>query len=372
MSLDPTRVERDTAPQVSLRFDSLPAALLACLPASLRPGKRVLGTAWTVVRSLGRGGIGEVFEVEHALLGKRAALKVLQAEHASRAGLAARIAAEGRLLASVRHDNLVEVLDLGLLEPDGRPYLVLELLEGRDLRQELSRVGVFSVPAALGFLAQALEGLGALHRAGIVHCDLKLENLFLCGDGRLKILDLGAAEGLDRSAGRASRGFALGTPRMMAPEQAAGGVVEPRTDLYALGLVLYELIAGRGPFDDVGGIEAFRFAHASRVALPPSAFASQAVPPEVDALVLRALAKSPDDRFPSAEAMAVEVAALRRGPLPPAPGVLVPTLSSALPSPRRRPILRPGVVSSFQASASALALAALALGLALGRLLPSG
>jgi eukaryotic-like serine/threonine-protein kinase len=356
-------------------------------PAPLRLGERVPGTPWIVVRSIGKGGMSEVFEVEHALLGRPAALKVLHADLLHRYGLAARIADEGRLLASVDHPNLVDVLDLGLLDPDGRPYLVLELCDGRDLRAELARVGVLSVPAALGIAAEVLAGLGALHRAGIVHRDIKLENLALCADGRVKILDLGAAEPVDRSASSSRRGPALGTPRTMAPEQSEGKPIDGRADLYALGLVLYELVAGRGPFDDVAGLDALRFAHAARRPPPPSRFAPQPVPPELDALILRALEKSPDDRFPSADVMAAEIVALRRSSQRLPEGHVhreteralsfVSTCPSAAPvafsedrSAPQAPLV-PANDTTFRAVASALAIAALALGLVVGRLLPS-
>ncbi len=341
----------------------------------LRRGERVPGTPWIVVRPLGKGGVGEVFEVEHALLGRRAALKVLLESNAERHGLAERIADEGRILARVRHDNLVEVQDLGLLSSDGRPYLVLELLEGRDLRAERGRVGVLSVPTTLAIAAQILGGLGALHHAGFVHRDIKLENLFLCDDGRVKILDLGAAEPTSGCEGPGARGASLGTPRTMAPEQSTGKLVDGRADLYALGLVLYELLAGRGPFDDIKDLEALRFAHLERIPAPPSFFAPQPIPEALDAWILRALAKHPDDRFPSAEAMAAEIAALT-GPFP------VPLQNERAPSDTTPSAFLPEV--SFPREArpldgegmrrwvvSALALASVAFGLAAGRLLAS-
>jgi serine/threonine protein kinase len=252
--------------------------------------------------------MGEVFEVEHALLGRRAALKILHRDHRGRDDLAARLYDEARLLASVRHDNLVDVLDFGVVEGDGRPYLVMELLSGRDLRSELVRVGAFSVPAAVDIVIGALRGLSALHEAGVVHRDIKPENLFLCDDGRVKVLDLGVAEITGEEGALPRGGPSLGTPRAMAPEQCEGRPVGPRADLYSMGLVLYELVAGRGPFDDVEGIEALRFAHGQRKPPPPSRFAPQAIPGPVEAVILRALEKSPDARFPSAAAMA---AALR-------------------------------------------------------------
>ncbi|MDI1449286.1 serine/threonine-protein kinase [Polyangium sp. 6x1] len=334
----------------------------------LRRGERAPGTPWIVVRPLGKGGVGEVFEVEHALLGRRAALKALLPANTERRGLAERIADEGRILARVRHDNLVDVLDLGLLSDDGRPYLVLELLEGRDLRAELGRIGVLSVPSTLAIASQILRGLAALHRAGFVHRDIKLENLFLCDDGRAKILDLGAAEPASGSEGPGARGASLGTPRTMAPEQFEGKPVDARADLYALGLVLYELVAGRGPFDDIKDLDALRFAHLDRTPAPPSWFAPQPIPAALDAWILRALEKDPDDRFASAEAMAAEIPALVAPLYTPTPREAEDTTPSAfspdVPRPRER-----GVDTTRRAVVSALAIASLAAGLAAGRLL---
>jgi eukaryotic-like serine/threonine-protein kinase len=279
----------------------------------LLPGEAIAGTPWILVRTLGRGGVGEVFEVQHEMLARKAAFKVLHSEHLLRKGLAERMLHEGRLLGCFRHPNIVEALDVGMLN-DGRPYIVLELLDGNDLRAELRRMTTFSVPAALKVAMDVLQGLSALHDANIVHRDIKLENLFSCADGHIEILDLGAAACLDEAS--AERAPSLGTPRTMAPEQYEGKLVDERADLYALGVVLYELLTGRGPFDDVSGVAALRFAHCHRRPVAPSQVAPQYIPPEVDALVLRALAKSPDDRFVSAAAMAAEIVALRKEEVP--------------------------------------------------------
>lgn len=274
----------------------------------IRPGECIAGTPWVVKESLGRGGVGEVFAVEHELLGRKAAFKVLHTHNLLRRGLAERMKLEGQWLGMMHHPHIVEALDMGVLG-DGRPYLVLELLDGCDLRASLKRFGVFSIPTALDMVEQILKGLSALHEANIVHRDIKLENLFHQTDGHVVILDLGAAALMGPNTNE--RPPSLGTPRTMAPEQYDGQMVDGRADLYALGLVLYELLTGRGPFDDVSGLEALRFAHCHKTPAPPSQCAPQFIPPEIDALVLRALAKTPEDRFGSAEHMAAEVAALR-------------------------------------------------------------
>jgi serine/threonine protein kinase len=309
-----------------------------------------VGTPYLVVRKLGQGGMGEVYEAEHVDLGRYAALKVLHASHHDRPDLAARLRAEARILARLSHPNLVEVFDLGVIA-DGRPWFAMQRLHGRDLREEIARAGALPPERAIGLIAQALDGLAAAHAAGLVHRDVKLENLFLEESGTLKVLDFGIAK--PASASLTDPGGSPGTPRTMAPEQCAGAPVDARADLYAVGLALYELVVGHGPFDDLRGNDhAFRFAHCDRRPIAPSRVATQPLPPGLDAVILRALAKSPADRFPTAAAMA---AALRR---------LLPRARSA--RRRARRFGNPWIA----ATVSALAVACFALGLCFGRALP--
>jgi serine/threonine protein kinase len=276
----------------------------SCVPAALElgPGDRVEPTPYHVVRRIAAGGMGELFQVFHPELGRHAALKVLHRRHAHRADLALRMRDEARMLAGLSHPSLPTVFDAGTLE-DGRPFLVMELLEGNDLRRELARFGMLAVPSAIGLVAQALSALSVVHRASIVHRDVKLENLFLCADGRLKLLDFGIARS-DEGArlGRTGCGVALGTPRAMAPEQHDAGSVDARTDLYAVGVALFELVTGRGPFDEEARtIDALRIAHCRKAPPAPSSLARQPVSPAFDRVVLRALDKDPARRFASAD-----------------------------------------------------------------------
>ncbi len=238
---------------------------------ALGEGEPLAGTPYVVLRLLGQGGMGEVYEVEHRALGRRFAVKVLHRSHAGRSDLSARLRAEARSIARLRHPGLPGVFDLGVTD-GGRPYFAMELLEGRDLRTELARLGVVAVPTALDLVLQALSALSLAHAAGIVHRDLKLENLFLCDDGTLKVLDFGVAKLLHAGASMTAPDAVIGTPRTMAPEQCAAQPIDPRADIYAMGLVLYELVAGRGPFDELRGRgDALRFAHCEREPPPPRA-----------------------------------------------------------------------------------------------------
>ncbi len=277
----------------------------------LAPGRQILGTPYVVIRPLGRGGMGEVYEVEETGTGARCAIKLLAQDLKSRVDLAARMRREAALAARVDHPNVVRVLGEGQSE-DGRPYLVMELLRGHDLREVLTRSGVLPVPRALALVAGVLDGLAAVHAAGIVHRDMKLENLHLGEGDAVKILDFGVAKGR-RLPPATLPGTAIGTPRTMAPEQCAHREVDPRADLYAAGLALYELVAGRGPFDELRGQpEALRYAHCERTPPPPSTVAPQWIAPAVEAAILKALAKAPEHRFQSAAEMAATLRRLAR------------------------------------------------------------
>jgi serine/threonine protein kinase len=288
------------------RLFDRPLRLRAIAPSSrpLRVGERAPGTPFTVRAVLGEGGMGEVYEVELDEGGPLRALKVLHARHRGRADLEARTRREAEALGRFDHQNLVRVFDHGTLA-DGRPFLLMERLRGRDLRSELVRCGALSATRALGLVAQALEGLAVAHAAGLVHRDIKLENLFLCEDGTLKVLDFGLAKATWAEASLTLPGVCFGTPRTMAPEQCSLEVVDRRADLYAAGLVLFELCTGSGPFDELAGQpEALRHAHLHRAPPRPSRLAPAPLDPGVEAIILRALAKSPEDRFQSAGEMA--------------------------------------------------------------------
>lgn len=285
------------------RDDSPPIDVLAM--AELTPGEAIPGTPYLVIRRLGRGGMGDVYEVaEGSLRGPRYALKLLHHGLCHRPDIALRFQQEAMVAARVDHPNVVRVFALGEAA-DGRPYLVMELLRGRDLRAALAHTGPLPVARALDLAAQALDGLAAAHAAGVVHRDVKLENLFLGDDGTLKVLDFGIAKLAQNEAYLTLPGALVGTLRTMAPEQFAQTTVDPRADVYAAGLALYELITGQGPFDELrGSPHALQFAHCERTPPSPSRIARRPLAAGVEAAILRALAKSPADRFQSAREMA--------------------------------------------------------------------
>jgi len=212
---------------------------------------------------LGEGGMGTVYLVEHSLLGWQAAIKVLRPSLADDKVLVTRFINEARAVKAVRHDNIIDIIDVGSLG-DGLPYLLMELLEGDSLGARLHSRGRLSVEQAVDITRQTAGALGAVHDQGIVHRDLKPDNLFLVPDPqdpareKVKVLDFGIAKlrenGATGSNPRTRSGVLLGTPAYMSPEQCRGiaGAVDHRTDIYALAVILYEMLAGRAPFVSPG------------------------------------------------------------------------------------------------------------------------
>jgi len=284
------------------------------------------GTPYRPIRKLGAGGMGEVYEVEHEVVGRLMVAKVLRRELASDLGIADRMRFEAQALAALSDPNIVNVTDFARTA-DGRPFFVMERLDGCTLGEELRRRGAFPVTEAIEIVCQILSGLSAAHRIGLVHRDVKLDNVFLhraaSGQRVVKLLDFGVAKVF---AGRGGAGPAplslpttdgaiVGTPRYMSPEQVLAKGIDHRADLYATGLVLYILVCGRGPFDHVRTQDDFLIAHLGDDPPAPSDVARQAIPHELDAAILKALRKNPADRFQTAAEFSATLAAIvgRRG-----------------------------------------------------------
>jgi serine/threonine protein kinase len=283
------------------------------------------GTAYRTRSLLGQGSMGLVVEAEHVALGTVVAVKLLHAQLRDRQDFVDRLRIEAQATARLRSPHLALCTDLSVT-PAGRPFLVLERLHGRTVAEELKARGALPVDEAIDIARQTLAGLGVVHDAGIVHRDIKPANLFLCAgsDGRrlIKILDFGIAKvlvgGGDGGAPRplsfpTEEGMTIGTPTCFSPEQARGLPVDARTDLYAVGLLLYRLVTGKGPFDDAPGLLDVMSAHVNVAAVAPSLKTSQHVPEELDAVVLRALSKRPADRFASAAELSAALARVPSG-----------------------------------------------------------
>ncbi len=284
----------------------------------------VIGS-YRIIRELGVGGMGVVYLAQHTVIGRLAAIKLLLPEYSVSAEMIGRIFNEARMTALIKHPGLVDVYDFGRL-PDGRAYLVMEYLEGETLASMIARVRRLPAELAVGIARQIAAAVGAAHGKGIVHRDLKPDNVFIVADeeaalgARARILDFGIAKlapELTGGGGLHTRtGSILGTPAYMAPEQCRGtGRIDARADVYALGCILFEMLTGRRLFDFEGMGEIIA-AHLHTAPDPPSRV-EPSVPAWVDAVVLRALAKSPDERIGSMEQLVAALGGRAKTTVPP-------------------------------------------------------
>jgi eukaryotic-like serine/threonine-protein kinase len=266
---------------------------------------RVVDGRYRVQARLGTGGMGVVYRVEHLHLGKTAAMKVLAPETAAKPEMIRRFRLEAQSVSKLNHPNIVQTFDFG--QADGALYLVMEYIKGDDLSSLLRRDGPWSFARAARFFAQVCSGLTEAHEAGIVHRDLKPENLMVVkrreGGEHAKVLDFGLAKLRERGPTEraiSSGGQVIGTPYYMAPEQVRGEDLDARADIYSLGATLYRVLTGEPPFDAPSPMSVLS-KHLTDDVVPPRTRApSRALPPDADRIVLRAMAKSAEDRYASA------------------------------------------------------------------------
>ncbi|HZO96526.1 MAG TPA: Stk1 family PASTA domain-containing Ser/Thr kinase [Gaiellaceae bacterium] len=262
---------------------------------------------YLIVRKLGSGGMADVYLAEDQELGRRVALKLLNERHANDEQFVERFRREAQSAAGLNHPNIVSIFDRGRAE--GTYYIAMEYLDGRTLKELLVRNGPTPVPIAIDYARQILGALAFAHRHGIVHRDIKPHNIVVRKDGRLKVTDFGIAR--SGASQMTEAGSIVGTAQYLSPEQARGAGVDARSDLYSLGIVLYEMLTGRVPFTGEAPVE-IAMKHLTAVPEPPSALRPE-VPHDLDAVVMRALAKDPDQRYGSAEEMDADLARVARG-----------------------------------------------------------
>ena len=261
---------------------------------------------YRILELIGEGGMGRVYIAEHIKLGRRVAMKMLRPELASNAVTVARFFAEARAVNQISHENIVEITDF-LEQPGGDNCIIMELLRGADLGRLIERKGVLSLPRALDIAGQIANALATVHAAGIVHRDLKPDNIFLIERGGnpdfVKLVDFGVAKLTDPTGRRGlamhttAAGQIIGTPEYMSPEQAGGQEVDHRTDIYALGVIFYEMVTGRLPFQAKNFGELLMKHMTASIELPER---EPGLPPGVqsarDQLILALLAKDANDR----------------------------------------------------------------------------
>jgi eukaryotic-like serine/threonine-protein kinase len=248
---------------------------------------------------VGTGGMSSVYRARDSVLGRRVALKILH-EHFSRDDeYVERFRREARAIARLNHPNIVTVIDRG--EFEGRQFIVFEHVPGENLKDHVRRQGPLPVEEAVALTHQVARGLGFAHEHGIVHRDVKPQNVLLDETGSPKVTDFGIARSLDPKDGLTENGTVLGTSDYISPEQASGRRVDERSDQYSLGVLLYELLTGEVPYPaDSIMAAAMRHLHDP---VPSARERRPDVPPEVDAIIARAMAKDPRERFPSMAAM---------------------------------------------------------------------
>ena len=309
------------------------------------PGE-VIGDKYAIVQPIGSGGMGIVYEAIHTRLGQRVALKMLLPDLAESIHAVARFEREARAAVHLKSQHVARVFDVDALA-DGAPYIVMELLEGRDLAAELEQRGPLPIAEAVDYVLEACEAMSEAHRMGIVHRDIKPGNLFLADEGRkpvLKVLDFGISKFADEaSPSVTTTRSGLGTAAYMSPEQVRSAKhVDARSDVWSLGVVLYELLTGCQPF---AGDTATAMAAAIVADLPhPLCSARPEAPPELERAIMRALEKDKDGRFADAAAFAAAIAPF--GSLPTSLGSEpppVPRTPRTLPS---RVAVRPPILSS--------------------------
>ncbi|UFR03575.1 protein kinase [Streptomyces sp. Go40/10] len=260
---------------------------------------------YRLTHRLGRGGMAEVFAAEDVRLGRTVAVKLLRADLAEDPVSKARFTREAQSVAGLNHHAIVAVYDSGEDVVGGQsvPYIVMELVEGRTIRDLLMNAEAPGPEQALIIVSGVLEALAYSHQHGIVHRDIKPANVIITDSGAVKVMDFGIARALHgASTTMTQTGMVMGTPQYLSPEQALGKAVDHRSDLYATGCLLYELLSLRPPFTGETPLSVV-YQHVQDMPVPPSQVTDGTCPPELDGLVMRSLAKDPDDRFQTAEEM---------------------------------------------------------------------
>jgi serine/threonine-protein kinase len=298
---------------------------------------------YEITNKLGEGGMGVVYGAVHPEIGKRVAIKVLAPHAAAYPDLLRRFKEEARAVNKIKHPNIVDIFAFNHL-PDGRHYFVMEYLEGESLASRLAR-GRIPRDETRGYLAQICDALQAAHDAGVIHRDLKPDNIWLCapqlGMTRVKLLDFGIAKLNDPVGGNATQlGSTLGTPQYMSPEQGMGRAVDQRTDVYALGVILYQMFTDVLPFNG-GTSQEIAFKHFTDAPVPPSTY-GPIEPAGIEPIILDCLAKEPGQRPGSVRELGARIEAAFGGKAAPvsvaSPRTPMPGRTEILPAPASQPV----------------------------------
>ena len=272
-------------------------------------GREILGGQFQVLEKIGTGGMGSVYKASQPAMNRMVAIKILHPKLANRKDLTSRFRREARAMSQLSHPNTVKVFMYGELEEDGSLYIVMEMLEGRNLNQTVRKDGPIPSDRAIPILIQVCGALQEAHDLGIVHRDLKPENIFLSRQGGIndypKVLDFGLAKVTERQMQPGSiiltqEGMVFGTPEFMSPEQAQGKTLDARSDIYSLAVILYEVLTGKLPFSAKTPMEYIQ-KHVTEPIIPLSErVADKQFPKELDVVMAKALSKKPEQRYQTA------------------------------------------------------------------------
>ncbi len=261
------------------------------------PVSPLLNNRYQLLHTLGTGGMAVVYRAYDRMLERPVAIKILRQDFSEDETFRERFRQEARAAANLSHPNIVTVHDFGF--DAGRLFIVMEYVPGTDLKTMIKNHGRFSVDEAIQLMVQACEGIGYAHRAGLVHCDVKPHNMLVTPDGRLKVTDFGIARALASIQPDEQADVVWGSPQYFAPEQAAGQAPSPASDVYSLGVILYEMLTGQLPFNSKDPEELARM-HRESAPTPPRRYNSQ-IPPALEQIILKVLQKEPAQRYRSAD-----------------------------------------------------------------------
>jgi serine/threonine-protein kinase len=257
----------------------------------------LLNNRYQLLEQLGSGGMSNVFRARDLMLERSVAIKVLHEQYSNDNAFQRRFRQEARAAANLSHPNIVTVHDFGF--DHGQLFIVMEYIPGKDLKTLLRQRGRFSVEEAIPVMVQACAGIGYAHRAGLVHCDVKPHNMIVTPDARLKVTDFGIARALSTITPDEKADVVWGSPQYFSPEQATGEAPSPASDVYSLGIVLYEVLTGALPFIAPTSEELARL-HLQAAPIPPSEYVPD-IPTALEEIVLKVLSKEPAARYRTAD-----------------------------------------------------------------------
>src|SRR5882757_8646561 len=280
---------------------------------------RVFSSRYEIQREVAQGGMAEVYLARDQLLNRLVALKALFPEYAREPSFVERFRREAQAAANLNHPNIVAIYDWG--QESGTYFIVMEYVEGRSLRDLIRSEGRLEAGQAADITAEIASALAFAHRSGVVHRDVKPGNVLLTRSGTVKVTDFGIARA-GASDGLTQTGSVMGTATYFSPEQAQGLPVDGRSDVYALGVVLYEMVTGVAPFTAESPVSV-AYKHVRETAVLPTE-RNPDVPPDLEHIIVTALAKAPENRYQTADDMRADILRFRRGrPVVGAPGAVV-------------------------------------------------